>query len=586
MSDRALTTLARKAGLSPIWTDAHGQRRVVAPDTLKSVLRALGYVTDSNTQVAESLREAGNALPAERTADAPRRAHAMPKHAKFWALAVQIYALASESGIGDFGTLADFAADAAKYGADALAISPVHALFGARPSHISPYSPSTRLFLNPLYIPVASRDRAAKEGPLIDWPRVHAERMRSLRSAFDAFRGDDDFDRFVREGGDHLLGHARFEVLDRRFVAQYIYDWRNWPAQWRDADSRSVQALDAGDPEIRFQLYLQWRADTALGAAQKRARDAGMAIGLIADMAVGVAPNGSLAWSARDEILDGLSIGAPPDIFNPAGQDWGLTTFSPTGLRASGFAGFIATLKAAMRNAGGMRLDHAMGLRRLWVIPRGASAADGVYLEYPLENMLNLIARESLAHNCVVIAEDLGTVPTGFRGTIARHALYGMRVLWFERDGKGNFILPDAWERTAAALSTTHDLPTIAGWWTDRDIYWRRKTGATADATRKAKAMRASDRKKLWRALKQAGCAKGAVPESAGPVIDASIEFLAKTPCPLAIVPAEDLLGLREQPNLPGTIDEHPNWRRRLPDVFASRASRRRATLLTGKREP
>ena len=585
MSDRALTTLARKAGLSPIWTDAHGRRRVVSPDTLKAVLRALGYMAESRAQIAESLREIDHATPAEEPLDAPRRAHAIARDAKLWAVAVQIYSLPGAGGIGDFGTLAEFAADAAKYGADAVAISPVHALFGARLSHISPYSPSTRLFLNPLYIPIHDRDLANNDR-LIDWPRVHANRMRVFRKEFDAFPGDEKFDAFVRDGGDRLLAHARFELLDQRFVARNIYGWRNWPPEWRDADGASARALGADDPEIRFQLYLQWRADAALREAQARAKKAGMAIGLIADMAVGVDPDGSLAWSSRSEMLDGLNIGAPPDIFNPAGQDWGLTTFSPGGLRAGGFSGFIATLRAAMRNAGGMRLDHAMGLRRLWVIPRGASAADGVYLEYPLESMIKLIVRESIAHNCVVIAEDLGTVPTGFRGTIARHALYGMRVLWFERNGKGDFVLPDAWDKTAAALSTTHDLPTIAGWWTDRDIFWRRKTGATAAATREAKKVRTADRKKLWRALKQARCAKGAIPEAPAPVIDASLAFLAKTPSPLVIVPAEDLLGLRDQPNLPGTIDQHPNWRRRLPDVFANKAARRRAALLSERRKP
>jgi len=585
VSDRALTTLARKAGLSPIWTDAHGRRRVVTRETLKAVLQALGYLAETPAQISESLHQIDHAAAAEDLADAPRRAHAIAKDAKLWAVAVQIYSLPGTGDIGDFGTLADFAVDAARHGADAVAISPVHALFGARPAHFSPYSPSTRLFLNPLYIPLDNHAPALGDS-LIDWPRVHADRMQTFRNQFGAFRGDEKFDAFVRDGGERLLAHARFELLDQRFVSRNIYGWRNWPAEWRDANGMSVRALDADHPEIRFQLYLQWRADAAAGEAQARAKKAGMAIGLIADMAVGVDPDGSLCWSSRDEMLHGLNIGAPPDIFNPAGQDWGLTTFSPDGLRAGGFSGFIATLRAAMRNAGGMRLDHAMGLRRLWVIPRGASAADGVYLEYPLETMMKLIARESVAHNCVVIAEDLGTVPSGFRGAIARHALYGMRVLWFERDSKGDFILPDAWDKTAAALSTTHDLPTIAGWWTDRDIVWRRKTGATVAAAREATKVRAADRKKLWRALKQVRCAKGATPDAPAPVIDASLAFLAKTPSPLVIVPAEDLLGLREQPNLPGTIDQHPNWRRRLPDVFANKAARRRALLLSERRKP
>jgi 4-alpha-glucanotransferase len=581
MSDRALAALARKAGLSPVWTDAHGERRVVSPDTLRHALNALGYTADSVAGISESLHEIEHAAAArsEETAGTRARARAIPG-GKMWALAVQLYALHNASEIGDFAALAELAAEASEHGADAVAISPVHALFGARPSHISPYSPSTRLFLNPLYVPADVGKIEAT--PLIDWPSAHAHKMQALRRVFDRFEGDPRFDSFVRDGGERLLAHARFEVLDARFVGEGIFGWRHWSAEWRDVNSTQVRALD--NPDVRFQLFLQWQAALALTAAQARAKEAGMRIGLIADMAVGVDPDGSQAWSSRCEMLDGLNIGAPPDVFNPAGQDWGLTTFSPKGLRESGFDGFVATLRAAMRYAGGMRLDHAMGLRRLWVIPRGGSPADGVYLDYPFEEMMRLIVRESRAHHCIVIAEDLGTVPAGFRPQLARRSLYGMRVLWFERDNKGEFIPPKAWDAHATALSTTHDLPTIAGWWTGRDIAWRRKAGTSAGDTQRAKKTRAADRKKLWRALKQAGCAKGALPEAAGPVIDAALAFLGNTPSPLVIVPAEDLLGLRDQPNLPGTIDEHPNWRRRLPDVFASKSSRRRARLLAENR--
>ena len=580
MSDRALAALARHAGLSPIWEDAHGQKRIVAPETLRTVLEALGYAAASPAQISESLGALKNTQN-KPTAPAPRRACRMK--GKQWALAAQIYALRGKtrSDIGDFAALAELAEAAAASGADGVAISPVHALFGARPSNISPYSPSTRMFLNPLYIPVPGGNDS---DALIDWPRVHARRMGALKDSFSQFNGDDRFDAFVQSGGEALLNHARFEVLDARFVARKIYGWRNWPAEWRNADSASVHALDAHDADARFQLFLQWKAASALADAQARAKSAGMQIGLIADIAVGVDPDGSQAWAHPSEMLEGLNIGAPPDIFNPGAQDWGLTTFSPTGLRANRFEGFVAMLRAAMRHAGGIRIDHAMGLRRLWVIPRGGSARDGVYLRYPEGAMMDLIARESVANDCVVIAEDLGTVPRGFRPQIARHTFYGMRVLWFERDGKDRFVPPQDYGADATALSTTHDLPTIAGWWTDRDIAWRRKLGTKGTkAQRKA---RARDRKKLWRALKDARCARGAMPKAPSSVIDAALSFLGKTPCPLVIVPTEDLLGLREQPNLPGTIDEHPNWRRRPPAVFDSKTARRRATRLTESRKP
>ena len=591
MSDRALMDLARRAGLSPIWVDAAGQKRTVVPDTLRAVLNALGHAADSRSQISESLR----ALKAVRTRlpsanqEPPIRARSMKglSTRKMWGTAAQIYALreGKASDLGDFAALSELTAEAAACGADAVAISPVHALFGARPSQYSPYSPSTKQFLNPLYIPAPHSRARQGQDKLIDWPRVHARRMRALKNAFQAFKGDRRFDAFVRDGGERLLGHARFEVLDTRFVARGILGWRNWPSAWRDADSSSVRALDAGNAEVKFQLFLQWQAAMAFADAQTRAKSAGMKIGLIADIAVGVDPDGSQAWSQPSEMLEGLTIGAPPDPFARAGQDWGLTTFSPTGLRAGRFEGFIATLHAAMRYSGGIRLDHAMGLRRLWVIPRGHGAENGVYLAYPAEHMMNLVARESAANDCVVIAEDLGTVPRGFRREIARHSFYGMRVLWFERDSKGGFLPLPMWGTTAAALSTTHDLPTIAGWWTGRDIDWRQKVGLMQpDAKRETRA-RVRDRRKLWQALKGAHCAKGTAPRAPARVIDASLSFLGKTPCPLVIVPTEDLLGLREQPNLPGTTDGHPNWRRRQPPVFANRIARRRAALLTESRQ-
>jgi 4-alpha-glucanotransferase len=584
-----LVGLARKAGLAPIWTDAFGKKQIVSPDTLRTVLAALGYAAERPAHTADSRHEIDETSLS--TADRAYSIADITKE-KVWATAVQVYALRGKTAVdfGDFAALGEFAQDAAAQGAHAVAISPVHALFGARPSHIGPYSPSTRLFLNPLYIAAAQNDRR-DDAPLIDWPFAHRRKMEALRRDFDQFVWTDEaqhqFREFVAAGGERLMSHARFEVLDARFVNQGIYGWRNWPGEWRNADSAAVGSLTESDEDVRFQLYLQWQAECGLADAQARARKAGMKIGLIADMAVGVDPDGSLAWSSPREMLEGLSIGAPPDLFNTQGQDWGLTTFSPHGLRRTGYSGFIATLRAAMRNAGGMRLDHAMGLQRLWVIPRGASPADGVYLEFPADVLMRLIVRESQARQCIVIAEDLGTVPDGFRRDIARSSLYGMHVLWFERDKKGNFIAPQRWGKEAAALSTTHDLPTIAGWWTGRDIAWRSEIVPAFDESA-AQHEREHDKERLWQALTSAAVATGKIPTHVDPVIDAALAFLGKTPCPLAVVPVEDLLGLREQPNLPGTIDEHPNWRRRLESAhpFSDEHVQSRTAILSRSRKP
>ena len=290
----------------------------------------------------------------------------------------------------------------------------------------------------------------------------------------------------------------------------------------------------------------------------------GMRIGLISDLAVGMNPGGSHAWSRPHDLLLGLSVGAPPDLFNTRGQDWGLTAFSPQGLLATGFEPFIATLRAAMRAAGGVRIDHAMGLTRLWLVPRGASPTEGAYLSYPLDDLLRLIALELHRHRAIVIGEDLGTVEPEFRKRMAEAGIAGMDVLWFQREGK-RFLPPTKWRRDAVAMTTTHDLPTVAGWWSGADIATRAKLGLVP--------MRPASRRSARRTVRPCGARSAQAvlrgrssrrPRRPDSAVDAAIAFTAQSPAPLALIPIEDVLGLAEQPNLPGTIDEHPNWRRRL----------------------
>lgn len=315
-----------------------------------------------------------------------------------------------------------------------------------------------------------------------------------------------------------------------------------------------------------------------------------MAVGLVADIAVGLDPGGSHAWSRRGELLTGLGIGAPPDAFQAAGQNWGITSFSPGGLQRTGFAPFIATIRAAIRHSGGIRIDHALGLRRLWVVPQGASPLDGAYLHYPEEDLLRLVALESVRGSALVIGEDLGVVPPGFRDVIAERGVLGMRVLPFERDEDGSFSPPQEWDRDAIAMTSTHDLPTVAGWWQGRDIDWRERLGAPGDRA-KEQEERAEDRAALWQACREAGAAAGAMPDPFDPLpaLDAAVALTATAACELAIFPAEDLFGLSEAPNLPGTVDEHPNWRRRLPGtadaLFADPAVAARIARIKAGRE-
>jgi 4-alpha-glucanotransferase len=291
-----------------------------------------------------------------------------------------------------------------------------------------------------------------------------------------------------------------------------------------------------------------------------------MGIGLIADLAVGMDPAGSHAWGSPDDLLTGLSVGAPPDNLNRDGQGWGLTTFSPTALRRTGYAPFLATLRAALRHAGGVRIDHVLGLSRLWLVPEGASPTQGAYLAMPQDDLLRLIALEAHTAGALVIGEDLGTVPEGFRPAMAARGVLGMRVLAFERDHHGVFIPPAHWQPDALAMTSTHDMPPVAGWWQGGDLDWHARLHAAAAATPGAHAARRAEAESLWHAATGAGLAFGPPPPPGQPqpAVDAAIAYIAATPCALAIAPVEDLLGLTDAPNLPGTIDEHPNWRRRL----------------------
>ncbi len=530
---------------------------------------------------------------------APARCHAIDDiapQARPWGLAVQLYGLRrpGDGGIGDTGAVATLAEAAARLGADALALSPAHALFAADPRRYSPYAPSSRLFLNPLYADptvlfgkdsvagavekagVGAQLRRLEAATLIDWPAAARAKMAVLRRLFDDVlpeRDDNgaaplvrDFAQFQKSGGDLLEQHARFEALHAARLAadRNAWNWRSWPAEYRDPASPAVADFAARHRrDILFHTFLQWIADRAFAAAQAHARGCGMKIGLIADLAVGMDSSGSHAWSRQRDLLVGLNVGAPPDAFNLRGQNWSLTAFSPRALVLGGFAPFIATLRAGMRHAGGVRIDHVMALRRLWLIPEGAAPHEGAYLRYPLDDLLRLVALESHRHRAIVIGEDLGTIPAGFRPRLTKTGIYGIRVLWFERP-RGRFRPPQAWPIAVAAMTTTHDLPTVAGWWRGADIETRAELGLIKRG--KLRAARERDRKALWSALRKAGVAADAPPPSKNPerAVDAAVGFVARTRARLALVPLEDALGRAEQPNVPGTVDEHPNWRRRL----------------------
>jgi len=633
----ALHDLAHEAGLQIDWTDAGGQSQRVSDDALAGVLRALGHDTTSDAGLTEardrlvadrSGRAASfvsgdvgqpipltgmdgtgelvlddgerravtiaGALPAidrpgyhtvtigDHTltvAVAPARCFMVDDAApgrRLWGPAVQIPALRDgrDTAFGDFGTLGHSARAFAAAGADAMAISPFHALFPADPDRFSPYAPSSRLFLNILYgdpglvgLPVTGENAP----DLIEWQAAIPQRVAHLRRAFDA-RTDairDAVAAFAVEGGDELVRHARFDALHAHFFGQGARGWQDWPAAFHDPAGEAVAAFARDHAEeVGFYLFCQWLAERSLAEAQAAAVDGGMRLGLIADLAVGMDAGGSHAWSRRDDLITGLSIGAPPDLLGPDGQNWGITGFSPQALQRTGFAPFIATIRSAVRHAGGIRIDHAMGLQRLWVVPDGRPASEGAYFSYPIDDMLRVLAIESQAARAIVIGEDLGTVPEGFRPRLDARGVLGMRVMPFETDGD-RLKPPASYDAQAAAMTGTHDLPTVAGWWRGRDLDLIDELGRSTRSESRAHAdeQRARERTGWWDGFVAAGVAHGPqpAPDDGAPVADAALGFVGATPCAIAVVPMEDVLGLIEQPNLPGTTDEHPNWRRRMP---------------------
>jgi 4-alpha-glucanotransferase len=529
-------------------------------------------------------------------ADALRR-DGRPDAQRCWGLAAQLYSLRrdNDGGLGDFTALESLARAAAGQGACALAISPVHAMFSADPARFSPYGPSSRLFFNVLHIdpsralgPVALQEALQDQLGLpgsranlshleaaerVDWPAAAAHRLAVLRRLFMRFRqgGADTtaFSAFCSRAGQPLQDHARFEAMDawlRREQPELPQgDWRRWPAGWRDPRSTEVEAFaQSHAEEIAFHQFLQWQADAGREAAQTQAREAGMSLGIIADLAVGADPGGSQAWSGQSAMLNGFGVGAPPDLLARQGQNWGLGAFSPRALQAQGFAPWLDMLRANMRHSGGIRIDHVLGLKRLWLVPDGAPPSAGAYLHFPLQDLLRLTALESLRHSAIVIGEDLGTVPQGFSEQLADTGVLGIRVLWFQRE-KERFLPPQAWSASAMATTSTHDLATAAGWWKGQDIIWRERLGLLGeDPPAQHQAARETDKSALWSALQQAGCtATDALPVQAP--LEEMLAFVGSTPAALVMLPLEDALGMVEQPNLPGTVAIHPNWQQRLP---------------------
>lgn len=544
---------------------------------------------------------------------APARAYeppALARGGRAWALATQLYSLRANGGwgIGDFAALGELLGHAGECGAGAVGINPLHALFADEPERASPYSPASRQFLSPLYLAItrmedfasceAARERvlalrgrieALDRAALVDYAGVTAVKYEILRLVYDHFRSrhlaKDDvraraFRAFQAEGGEMLRRFATFEALRAKLGAADPAQryWRHWPDDYRRPDGPAVAAFAREHlVEVEYHEYLQWQADRQLAGAA--ARGAGLPVGLYCDLAVGIDSGGADAWANQDVVAIGFSVGAPPDPWAHAGQNWGFPPPNPRALRQSRYAMFIEMLRANMRHAGALRIDHVLGLKRLFWIPEGRPTQEGTYVAYPFEEMLAAVILESHRNRCLVIGEDLGTLPPGLREELVAANIYSYRLPIFEREGE-RFRRPEEYPEAALAAVSTHDLPTLAGFWAATDIRLRERFGSipSPEERDRAHAERAGDRAALNRAL--AGEALGGEDAGEGPPRLALHRFLARSRARLAVVQLDDAIEEADQINLPGTDREHPNWRRRYVMTIAEMLADPRAQAL------
>jgi (1->4)-alpha-D-glucan 1-alpha-D-glucosylmutase len=533
---------------------------------------------------------------------APRRAYRpaqVEQGERWWGLGVQLYSVRSRRnwGMGDFTDLAELVAWAAARGAKVIGLNPLHAGFLANPGDFSPYSPSSRLFRNVLYldaevVPGFAECAAAQAmmrgrgfqdtlaqlrgAELVNWPVLAALKVALLRLVYGGFVASQAktaeraaFRAWLDEEGEPLRRYCAFEALDARFRRQQgASGWRDWPEVYRNPAGDAVRAFmrEHGE-EIEFHAWLQWHAERQLLAVAEKARALGVC--LYGDLAVGAERGGAETWAAQDSFALDASVGCPPDEFNLMGQNWGLPPWNPHRLRAHAFEPFVQVLREAMRDMGVLRIDHVMALMRLYWIPHGLTAVDGGYVSYPLRELLAILALESRRARCMVIGEDLGTVPDEVRHALYEAGVLSYRLLYFAKDG-ARFLRSDEYPRQAAVAVTTHDLPPLAGFWSSRDLEVKSQLDLfpSPEVRERQHAARLQDREALLVALKEAGLVAWEIESSAldeNALAVAAYRLVARSPGLLCMVQMEDLFGMREQMNMPGTVHEHPNWRRKLP---------------------
>lgn len=514
---------------------------------------------------------------------------------RFWGVAAQVYLLRSERnwGIGDYTDLRRFVEIVREQGADVVGVNPLHAMFLDQPEQASPYSPLSRYLLNVLNIDLeaipefAAAEAAqalvgapafqeklqrSREERMVAYADVASLKLPVLQAVFAAFERGASEERAAQfraflHGCDPLLRVSCVYEAVRQYMTDQgaaYQDCGKWPEAFQHANSAGIAEFTRTHAElVRYHLWLQWIADQQM--AQVKHACEGMAVGIYRDLAVGGSPSGAEVWSNPEVMVSTAEVGAPPDEWNAAGQNWALPPFHPLRMKEDGYRSFAALVRTNMRHAGGLRIDHAMSLQRLYWIPRGGKPQDGGYVRYPTDDLIGVLALESHRNRCLVVGEDLGTVAPGFRERMAEAKILSYRVLLLERDKQG-FVPGAKYPRLALSTASSHDLPTLRGWWEGVDLELKERIGLTKpENAGKAREERAKDRKTLVAMFREDGLLPADGEPSTEQFIDAAHRFLARTSAVLMVAQLEDIVEEPEQINLPATMpDQYPSWSRRV----------------------
>jgi len=592
-----LNEKALAAGIIPEFQDISGNIHIAAPEIKKAILKTM-----ANPQFHDSIRAKNpNKTPIY-------GAENLQRTGKIWGVTAALYGLRSDRnwGIGDFEDLSQLAEFMASKGAAFIGINPVHALFPAAPDLFAPYSPSSRERLNVMHIapdmiPELSADDLEldikaltkfREQPFVDYTAVYGVKMKAFELAFKRFKALPEthkrrveFLNYKRVEGESLKQHAIFEAIFETLPKskRNYHGFKNFPKSLQSADSPEVaQFAKKQAHRVEFYQYLQWIAEGQLQDAQVRAKAAGMSIGLYLDFAVGVVLGGSDAWRHNTAFAHNVSLGAPGDAANPDGQMWNLLPFDPHELVSNNFEPYRSMLAKKMRQAGAVRIDHILGhMRSFWtVVDEKGQARGGAYVRFPLQGLFEMIAQESQKAKCVIIGEDLGTVPDGLRHEMGQASLMGCAIAIIERDSHGGILPLETIREFSLAAFSNHDFPTLAGFWDGQDFEWREALGISADNDRLAYEKERREKDKAFMVY-QAGLDNNTSSRFSAELSAKLHGTLGNCPALAVAVQLEDLLLQREQPNVPGTTNEQPNWRRKYNAPLEDLGEHRSVDMIT-----